>query len=110
MISRRMRCTLHVFAAASVAISSAVVAQAPGGPTRAIVKGQVSSGDDAVVALLSSDRRLGCTGTLIRPHVVLTGAHCIDTSRGVPSTLFVDADLSVQGAALPIVQRLIHPE
>lgn len=110
MISRRARWAFCAFAAASVAVSSAVFAEAPRGLSRAIVNGDASPGDDAVVALLTSDRRLGCTGTLIRPHVVLTGAHCIDTSRGEPSTIFVDADLSMQGNAFPIVQRLIHPE
>ena len=41
-----------------------------------IVNGQTTTGDPAVVALTAGGQSF-CTGTLIRPTVVLTAAHCL---------------------------------
>lgn len=56
-----------------------------GGARRAIVGGEVHSGDPAVVALVARRLRCGddrpqviCSGTLVGPRVVLMAAHCTD--------------------------------
>ncbi len=77
---------------------------------RAIVRGKETGGDSAVVALLTTERRLGCTGTLIRPHVILTAAHCLNSELGEPAFVFLGNDLGVEGQALLVVSRLAHPE
>jgi len=77
---------------------------------RAIVRGSETRGDEAVVALLTTSGRLGCTGTLIRPHVILTAAHCVNTELGEPASVFIGRDLDVKGKALSIAERLVHPE
>jgi len=77
---------------------------------RAIVRGKETRGDEAVVALLTTARRLGCTGTLVRPHVILTAAHCVNTELGEPASVFIGGDLDVKGQALSVAKRLVHPE
>jgi secreted trypsin-like serine protease len=42
----------------------------------AIVDGEVSAADEAVVGLVAQDQ-LYCTGTLVAGHVVLTAGHCL---------------------------------
>jgi V8-like Glu-specific endopeptidase len=53
-----------------------------------VVAGTVDTADPAVVAVLAyAPNGTGtslCTGTLIAPRVVLTAAHCVETSAGEP--------------------------
>ncbi len=103
----RRTCTLALLGACILHVETV---RAQSTLTRAIVQGEASPEDDAVVALLTAERRLGCTGTLIRPHVILTGAHCVDMSNQLPAAVFFGPDLTVAGSAATIVKRLVHPE
>lgn len=109
---RAAAASLFALLSCSVVGPSAVSAQ--DGPlglvTRAIIAGEPSDDLPAVVALLSKDRRLGCSGVFVRPHVVLTAAHCVHRGDAEPSSVFLGSDLSVPSTALPVVERLIHPE
>jgi hypothetical protein len=42
----------------------------------AITNGTLATGDPAVVALVDSTDRVGCTATVIGPHTAITASHC----------------------------------
>ena len=80
-----------------------------------IVNGQIASGDPAVVALVGNNNFL-CTGTLIRPTVVLTAAHCVPphiSQFGVTSygqmAVFFGTNLGGSGELRQVVEGWTHP-
>lgn len=73
----------------------------PTGVARSAIRGgQSDPGDAAVVAVVTASG-LRCTGTLIAPRVVLTAAHCLESS-GPFSVRFDDGDI-------PVSHRRVHP-
>jgi MYXO-CTERM domain-containing protein len=82
---------------------------------QAIVNGQVDTDDPAVVALIAAGNFV-CTGTLIRPTVVLTAAHCVPpnidqfgaTSYGQMSVFFGN-NLGGSGQYRQVVDGWTHP-
>lgn len=80
-----------------------------------IVNGQIANGDPAVVALVGNNNFL-CTGTLIRPTVVLTAAHCVPphiSQFGVTSygqmSVFFGTNLGGSGELRQVVEGWTHP-
>ncbi len=57
-----------------------------------ITGGTADTKDPAVVLLISRGGRTMCSGTVLSPHVVLSAAHCVDPSAGMPSTVFIGDD------------------
>lgn len=82
---------------------------------QSIVNGQIANGDPAVVALVGNNNFL-CTGTLIRPTVVLTAAHCVPphiSQFGVTSygqmAIFFGTNLGGSGEYRQVVDGWTHP-
>ena len=74
-----------------------------------------SLGHAAVVALLQSQgqrMRFFCSGTLIRPNVVLTAGHCLQDGRGNPKKLwvFTGDNLFVGGTLYAVSKTATHPD
>jgi MYXO-CTERM domain-containing protein len=72
---------------------------------RAITAGAPSLHDHAVVALLR-EGRVGCTGTLIDPRVVVTAAHCV--APLAPEEVRLGAD-PASGLSLAVQHSVAHP-
>ena len=76
-----------------------------------IVNGQLSPGDDAIVALTINGQQF-CTGTLVTPTVVVTAAHCLPPNlEGVPMDaieIFFGADINQGGSTIPVLSGLAH--
>lgn len=81
-----------------------------------IVNGQTTTGDPAVVALTVAGQHF-CTGTLIRPTVVLTAAHCLPphtASFGVTNHAQIDVYFGSNvygggGQFVDVVEGWTHP-
>jgi MYXO-CTERM domain-containing protein len=77
-----------------------------------IVNGTVvTEGDGAVVALTTSGLQF-CSGTLVRPRVVVTAAHCLPPNVEIPVDaieIFFGNDVSQAGTFIPAVDAVAHP-
>lgn len=76
-----------------------------------IVQGQVNNGDPAVVALTAQGQQF-CTGTLIRPDVVITAAHCLPPNVPFNYTsidVFFGTDVNGPGEFAPVASGWTHP-
>jgi V8-like Glu-specific endopeptidase len=89
----------------------------------AIVGGTPTTGDPAVVMLVSYPADLStfdaCTASLIAPDVLLTAAHCLDpaTHAGYTWGVFTGPDASAYPTAkllvpqlLPVKETVVHPD
>jgi len=80
-----------------------------------IVNGSFDSGDPFAVALLGNDQ-LTCSGTLIRPTIVLTAAHCTPpniSEFGVfefhQMSVFFGSDVFAGGQVIDVIDGWAHP-
>jgi len=82
------------------------------GQDRPLVQGQVNNGDPAVVALTVQGQQF-CTGTLIRPDVVLTAAHCLPPNMPVGDysdiEVFFGTDVFGAGEFASVSDGWTHP-
>lgn len=77
--------------------------------TTAITQGS-SAQDPAVVAIIAGDGTLGCSGTLIAPHTVLTAGHCIPALRRRELSVFFGDSLSGAGTFVAVSDTRVHPQ
>jgi MYXO-CTERM domain-containing protein len=77
--------------------------------TSALIGGNISNEDPAIVALSTGGTTSFCTGTLVSPSVVLTAAHCIDMAGVDPNIIaFFGTDLSGDGTRIGIGLKTQH--
>lgn len=79
--------------------------------TEAIVGGRPEDGHPAVGAMTWLDEPF-CTGTLVRPRVVISAAHCFadsDSAEGVAVFFGADATRPSSGVSVPVSSLHIHP-
>jgi len=75
-----------------------------------VVGAEVTTGDPGVVALVTSQGRVFCTGTLISPQVVLSAAHCLADAGGDPAvSAFFGADAAAAGRSVGVAMAVTHP-
>ena len=76
----------------------------------AITNGLADTGDDAVVAIVSSSGVPACTGTVVAPHIVLTAAHCLVPEVLQGGNVVVGTAATSPSASLPIARGIAHPQ
>ena len=79
------------------------------GATQPVVGAEVTTGDPAVVALVTSSGRVFCTGTLISPQIVLSAAHCLADAGGDPAVSAVFGSDARTGTRVPVNRTVTHP-
>lgn len=72
----------------------------------AITNGSIARADPAVVGLVAGGR-VGCTGVLVGPRLVLTAAHCIDGALPEAALVGLSPD---EGARVGLSRRWVHPD
>ncbi|GEM_PF-2536014 len=71
-----------------------------------VVNGAVTSDHPATAALMEQGLPF-CTGSLIRPNVILTAAHCLE--YGPPDDVYFGDQPGVGGETVPATSALMHP-
>jgi MYXO-CTERM domain-containing protein len=92
-----------------VLVSSCSAELPSGRQESAVINGDPTNTDPAVVALMDGNYFF-CTGTVISPHVILTAAHCIE---GAPPTgIFFgnDSNNPGSGTIIDVVEAIAHPQ
>ncbi|AKT40800.1 S1 family peptidase [Chondromyces crocatus] len=70
-----------------------------------ITDGTLTLGDPAVVGLVRGGK-IGCTGVVVSPQLVLTAAHCV--VNALPDALLVGSALN-EGEQVDLVRSFLHP-
>jgi hypothetical protein len=79
----------------------------PATARQALVGGEATAGDPAIVALLDAHGGLACTGVLVAADAVVTAAHClVDTPR---PRVFFGAEVGGTGQIVDAVGHTIDP-
>ncbi len=71
-----------------------------------VVNGALTSDYPATAALMDQGEAF-CTGSLIRPNVVLTAAHCLE--YGAPESVYFGDQPGVGGEVVPATSAEMHP-
>jgi len=82
---------------------------APATQTAAITQA-IPAQDPAVVAIIGPDGTLGCSGTLIAPHTVLTAGHCVPALRRRELSVFFGDSLGGAGLFVAVSDTRVHPD
>lgn len=82
-------------------------AETVGSTRSAITSGEDDTGDDAVVALLTSGN-VHCTGFLVTKNVVVTAAHCLGPLP--PDEVFFGTRPGKKGTTIKVTATLAHPD
>jgi MYXO-CTERM domain-containing protein len=77
--------------------------------TAAITQG-IATQDPAVVAIIGPDGTVGCSGTLIAPHTVLTAGHCVPPLRRRELRVFFGDSVGGAGQFIAVSDTHVHPE
>ena len=101
-----MRSLALVLAASAACTTTVDTATA----TQPVVGAELATDDPSVVALMTSQGRVFCTGTLVSPESILTAAHCIDEAGGDPAVAaFFGNDAASTGTRIGVDSYSTHP-
>lgn len=74
-----------------------------------VTHGSNDAADPAVVAIVDATGAVGCSGTLIAPHFVLTAAHCIVPQLAHGASVVLGSSVAAPDASIPVAASRVHP-
>ncbi|HEY1692819.1 MAG TPA: trypsin-like serine protease [Polyangiaceae bacterium] len=74
-----------------------------------VTHGTTDASDPAVVAIVTSDGVVACSGTVIAPHFVLTAGHCIVPEIAQGASVVFGTQAGAPSATVPIAASRVDP-